>query len=321
MAVEYLTTEVSHARSVRGLGDLTTSDFARCINTYLLSCRVEGKSPQTLAIYGINLRAFYSFLPPNNSLLAEDITSNDVRLFLYSLQEKKRTPETVHCYYRGLKSFFNWLVAEGILSKSPMATIRPPKLPMKIIQPLEHEDIMNLLLLCSGNNFVEVRNRAIILIFLDTGLRLSELTDIRMGNVDFNTETIKVLGKGGKDRFVRMGRVAQKALLKYLLIRAVDDSHLWLTEERHPMAAKGIQTAVKRLMKRAQVSSTKRGPHTLRHTAAINCLRNGMGVFSLQIMLGHSSLEMTRRYVSSLGASDMCQAHEKASPVDNLGIK
>ena len=65
----------------------------------------------------------------------------------------------------------------------------------------------------------------------------------------------------------------------------------------------------------------KKGPHTLRHTAAINCLRNGMSVFVLQIMLGHSSLEMTRRYVSSLGVADMCLAPEKVSPVDNLGIK
>ena len=83
----------------------------------------------------------------------------------------------------------------------------------------------------------------------------------------------------------------------------------------------GLQTMIKRLCKRAHVNGVKRGPRTFRHTCAINYLRNGGDVFTLQVMLGHSSLEMTRRYVSALGAEDLIRVHQKASPVDNLGIK
>ena len=84
------------------------------------------------------------------------------------------------------------------------------------------------------------------------------------------------------------------------------------------MTRLGIRAAVERLCKRAEITDARPGPHTFRHTAAINYLRNGGDVFTLQIMLGHSSLAMTRRYVSTLNAEDMFRVHEKASPVDNM---
>jgi len=117
---------------------------------------------------------------------------------------------------------------------------------------------------------------------------------------------------------VRIGQETQKALLKYLLARNDDSDCLGVTEERKPMTKDGIQTTIKVLCRRANIRDAKPGPHTFRHTAAIHCLRNGMGEFTLQMMLGHSTLRMTRHYVSALADEDIIKAHRQASPVDNL---
>lgn len=116
-------------------------------------------------------------------------------------------------------------------------------------------------------------------------------------------------------------KTARKALFKYLLSRRDQLPCLWVTEERRVMTKEGIKTAVERLCKRAVITDARPGAHTFRHTAAINYLRNGGGEFTLQMMLGHSTLQMTRRYVSSLSAEDMFRVHEQASPVDNMRLR
>ena len=218
------------------------------------------------------------------------ISNNDIRLFLLSLQERNLSSSTVNTYYRVLHSFFSWLVNEGLLSRSPMQNIKPPRLTRVLIKPFSKQDIEKLLLLCSGANFLAVRNKAIILLFLDTGLRLSELASIQLENTDFERETIRVMGKGAKERVVRIGKTTQKAVLRYLLMRTDPYPCLWVTEERRPLGARGVQMVIKRLCHRANIKDAAPGPHTFRHTSAINYLRNGGDVFTLQIMLGHSTL-------------------------------
>ena len=248
-------------------------------------------------------------------------SASSVRLFLLSLQDRQLLPHTVHIYYRSLNTFFSWLETEGLIAKSPMANIKPPKVPRQVIKPFSQQDIENLLLLCSGDKFLDVRNRAMILLFLDTGLRLAEVAGIQLSDINLDNETICVMGKGARERFVRIGKTVQRALLRYLMMRQDEHDCLWVSEERRPMKRDGISTVVKRLCRRADIRGCKLGPHTFRHTAAINYLRNGGGEFTLQIMLGHSTLTMTRRYVSSLGAEDMIRVHRVASPVDNMKLK
>lgn len=299
---------------------LTTS-----LKKYLIACHVEGKSPSTLSIYGQMIGHFIRYSDQHG--FPDDpgeVTVSDIRLFLLSQQQRGLSPDSVNAHYRPLKTFFNWLVSEGFIDEkpgSPMEKIKPPRIPRKIVRPFSRRDIDNLLLVSSGTRFIELRNRAIVLLFLDTGLRLAELAAIQLNDLDFTRETIKVMGKGAKERIVRMGKVTQKALLRYLLARDDQQECLWVTEERRPMTWMGIQTMVKRLCRRAAIEGPKRGPHTFRHTFAISFLRNGGDVFTLQALLGHSTLEMTLRYVSSLGAEDVIRVHGKASPVDNLGVK
>jgi len=103
-------------------------------------------------------------------------STNDVRLFLLDLQSQGLKPGSCHVYYRSLKTYFNWLVAEGLLEHSPMANIKSPKNPPPLIKPFSATDIQNLMKLCPSNKFLDLRNKAIFLTFLDTGLRLEELS-------------------------------------------------------------------------------------------------------------------------------------------------
>lgn len=284
------------------------------VRNYLISCQVEGKSARTIELYSMVLERFSKSFSP------ETATAGDIRLFLLSIQEGRK-PATVHIYYRSLKTFYNWSVNERLIKESPMVNIKPPRLPKVLIHPFNTQDIENLMLLCAGPKFLDLRNRAMFLMFLDTGVRLEEISRIQLIDIDFNNETIRIMGKGSKGRLVRIGKTTQKALLRYLLTRKDEYPGLWLTEEHRPMTAKGIKTCVRRYCKIAVTSGARPSPHTFRHTAAINYLRNSGDQFTLQIMLGHSTLEMTRRYVSTLGAEDMLRVHAKASPVDNMKIK
>lgn len=314
MLLDHLTTDKTQIGSLSGLDHLTTQ-----LNAFLLSCRVDGLSPATLKNYQYQVGKFVSFCLEANQTDAQSIIAQHVRLFLIKLQETN-SPVSVGDYHKGVKRFFNWLVEEGLIEKSPMEHIKPPKKEERIVMPFSQDDIDNLLLLCSGPRFIDARNKAIILVFLDTGLRLSELAKIQLVDINFDRETIKVMGKGAKERVVRVGKTAQKALLRYLLSRHDNYPCLWVSEEGRPLSRDGIQIAVKKLCYRAKITDAKRGPHTFRHTFAINFLRNGGGEFALQIMLGHSSLYMTRRYVSTLGAEDSFKAHQKASPVDKMKV-
>jgi len=317
MLLDHLTTNKFQIGSLFGLDHLTTQkSLAPQLNTFLLSCRVDGLSPATLRAYQYQLGRFVKFCLEAN----EKDTTQQIRLFLLELRETNNSI-SVGDYYKSIKRFFNWLVDEGLIEKSPMQNIKPPKKESKIIRPFSQRDIDNLLLLCSGNRFLDLRNKAIILMFLDTGLRLSELANIQLADVNFEQETIKVMGKGAKERVVRIGKTTQKALLRYLLIRRDEHSCLWVTEERRPLSVAGVQVAIKKLCHRAEITDAKRGPHTFRHTFATQALLNGASEREVQNLLGHSSQKMTQQYTATITSEHAVKGHRRFSPVDNMSLK
>jgi len=326
MALEHLNIAKSQSWSNTALGhlnihDIITSDttLGGQLRIFLLSCKVNELSPRTIDDYAQKVGAFVMFCQSQGTKEPGDVTPNHIRIFLLVLRERIQ-PSSVHDYYGCVNRFFNWLVAEGILEHSPMERMHPPRVPKQVIQPFTQDDIRRMLVVLGEDTFRGHRNRAIILTFLDTGLRLSELANIMLNDIDFDNGIIKVMGKGRKERFVRVGKETQKTILRYLLLRKDKQLCLWIGENGEPIKARGIQSLIKRLGKRAGITDARCSPHTFRHSFAVNCLRNGMGEFNLQSLLGHSTLQMTRRYVQTFGVSDALSAHEKASPVDNMKL-
>lgn len=318
--LEHLTASNPQTRAVPSLYHLIAGpDLSGQLETFLVTCQTDGLSPATLKYYQYQIGTFVTFCQQSNIIQPQGVTPMLIRLFLLE-RLKKNKASSVHDYFRAIKRFFNWLVAEGILDKSPMQGIKPPKVQREVIRPFSERDIANLLTVTSRDDFLSVRNRAILLVLLDTGIRLRELAGMHWRDVDRYHNTIIVMGKGGKERTVSIGKATARALSRYFRMRPAEPAELWLSEERHPMTRDGLQMTIKVMCRRAEITDAKCGPHTFRHTAAITCLRNGMGEFVLQIMLGHADLRMTRRYVSTLGTDDMIKAHIKASPVDNLKL-
>ena len=159
---------------------------------------------------------------------------------------------------------------------------------------------------------------------LDTGLRVNELINLMMDNVWLEEGLIKVLGKGNKERLVPIGKQIRKLLWRYITRYRPEPArpnlnNLFLNRDGRPLTKNRVDSLMKRYGKMAGLTGIRCSPHTLRHTFAINYLRNEGDVFSLQKILGHSSLEMTRRYCE-LANVDVKKVHATASPVDNLKL-
>jgi integrase/recombinase XerC len=321
MVLHHLTGDKTQARGLPGRYHLTgRNNLVRHLQGFLLSCRVDGLSPRTLADYEYKIGAFVVFCSGIGVNDPKRVTASEVRQFLLKLQEKG-APASVAGYYKCVKRFFNWMVEEKVLKQSPMARIRPPRVPQKVVMPFSVEHVRRLLLLCDDRRFIGARNRAIVLVFLDTGLRLSEMAGIQLPDMNFDRETIKVMGKGAKERVVRIGKTAQKALLRYLLMRQDDYPCLWVTEEGKPLTHWGIAQVIDVLGNRAGISDVRCSAHTFRHTFATRSLLNGAGEFEVQSLLGHSKLDMTRRYAASLRSEEAVVGHRRFSPVDNMELR
>lgn len=313
------------------------------VQGFVLTKQTEGKSPKTVEYYRGNLKRFLWYSekqswPDNIRLLTEwhireflgYVTTETHRWGLdgngSETSQRKASHSTTHHYFVALSCFFNWVVREGFLQESPMSKVKVAKGKPKVITPYTTEEIKKMLAVCDYDyahnaKFLASRNRAIILVLLDTGVRLSELVSMKLSDIDSETGYIKVLGKGNKERVVRVGKTSQKALWRYLVYHPQNGrQELWLSEEGKPLRSTGIQSLIKRLKQRVGINGNG-SIHRFRHTFALNFLRADKNVFNLQYLLGHSDLDMVRRYTAALGMEDALKAHEKASPADLMGLK
>ena len=311
------------------------------ISGFILTKQTEGKSPRTVKFYSENLRRFLWYASKQD--WSDDIrmlTEWHIREFLgYVGNEKNRwgligneakacqekaSQTTVHHYFVVLANFLGWVVREGFLSENPTTRIKIAKPKVKVIKPYTKEEISRMVAVCDydyehNGKFMGSRNKAIILMLLDAGMRLSELLGMKLEDINKSNGNIRVLGKG--KRVVRVGKVAQKALWRYLMHRPDNGlANIWLSEEKRPLSETGVQCMVKRLKLRAGINGGG-SVHRFRHTFALNFLRVDKNVFNLQYLLGHSELEMVRRYTATLGMEDALKAHEKASPTDTMGLR
>lgn len=315
MVLAHLNSRKFQIGDTRNLAHLNDS-LEGCLKIFLLTCQVNNLSPRSIADYSQKISAFVRFCQREGIAEPKEVNANHVRFFLLAVQQRCK-PVSVHDYYGTIKRFFNWLVEEEIIEQNPMVRMHPPKVPKELVKPFNPQDIGNLLALCDGS-FLGARNRAIILTFLDTGLRLSELASIQLQDMHLDQETIVVMGKGAKERMVRIGKETQKAILKYLLQRKDDLPCLWVTEERRALHWEGVQIMVRRLGKRAGLMGVRCSPHTFRHSFATMALKRGANVFYVQALLGHQTLTMTKKYAAMIDSEEAVKAHSQFSPVDHL---
>lgn len=235
---------------------------------------------------------------------------------------KMAAPATVYHYGKALRALFNWAEAEEYLDHNPMLRLRlaPPR--YRDVEPYSDEEVYAVLRVCDEDIrfryvYLGTRNKAIISLFVATGLRLEELTNTRLSDLDPRLQQIQVTGKGSKRRVVPINGEARKFLKRYLQVRPQGADGVWVTEEGEPMSKHSIKIMVARLKRRAGVTSGG-GPHRFRHYFATKYLEAGGDLNSLRLLLGHATLHMVLKYSRYVDAQRALETHEQFNPLDRL---
>ncbi len=277
-------------------------------------------SKHTIKFYNVELKRFQAYCDDQAIYQVEKITSDMLRSYLLYLGETGRNPGGINAGYRAVKTFLIWYEneVEPVNWKNPIRKLRGPKTPTRALEPVGLEDVNRLLETCQGNSLIDLRDRAILLFLLDTGLRAFELCALDLVDVDPIQGDVKVhSGKGSKARLCMIGKRTRKAVRQYARERMDSCQALWVTDNGERLTYWGLNQMIRRRSKRAGIQ--KPGLHDFRRAFALNSLRAGMDVFSLQKLLGHSDLSVMRRYLAQ-NDDDIREAHTKASPVDNAGL-
>lgn len=309
---------------------MTTYTFSQCAAGYELTLRSRHKSINTILDYKRTYKKLLAYLV--DDLTVDRITVRHLEGFLAS--DPKLSGKTLNNYFIGLSSLWNWCVTEKMVPENILHKMEAPKIETKIIDPFTENDIHAIMRAVGKSKLYQRKgykpaehelpardlNRAIVLTLLDTGVRASELCDLCYGDVDVDAGTLKVLhGKGNKERRTPFSARTAQALWKYLAqrkdIRPTD--RLFVTRTGAKMTRTELAKLMIRLGERSGVDDVH--AHRFRHTFAIMYLRNGGDPYTLQEILGHSTMEMVKKYLK-LAQIDLDTAHRRASPVDNMRL-
>lgn len=256
------------------------------IDMFLSALKVENYSHLTLKNYQYELKSFSAFL--NKPVLKA--STADIRRYLAASEHLKQS--TIVSKLDVLSSFFNWLVKEDELLRNPCIKIKRPRLPKKVREGLTVVELEQVRAACK-----DVRQRALIEVFYSTGCRLDELRKIDIDNIDWETSSVIVCGKGDKERKVFLSEKAKYYLKQYLEERNDDCSALFASERRpiRRLTNEGIQYQIKQIKKASNIDKPLH-PHVMRHTFAQLNLNAGMELADLQALLGHEKADTTARY-------------------------
>jgi integrase/recombinase XerC/integrase/recombinase XerD len=308
----------------------STLPLALLAGYYYTALRTEGKTARTVAGYEEKLGRFIRW----HDASVGELTLDRARSFVAELQatEKWRSdprmpktgaklaPMTVANHVRAMKAFASWLDREGYTNGNVLARLVLPRVPLKVIEVLTEEEIGRLFGSINRKDDLALRDLAILVLFLDTGLRLSELLSLKLVDIHFEDQWLKVMGKGQKERVIPFGARAAQVLTRYLHQGRFDPlkrTEAFLSVHGEPINGNVIKMLFARLRQRSGIKRLH--PHLLRHTFATSYLVAGGDVFTLQSILGHTTLEMTRRYVS-LASTQVSIQHRRFSPMDQLSL-
>jgi integrase/recombinase XerD len=302
------------------------------LTAYTICVRAEGKSARTIGWVTSSVRYFTKLLGGHPDI--SSITADDLRRFIITLQntgkfrdhpfnkpkETKISAQSIQTYCRGIRAFFSSLLREGFIETNPVVSVRMPRAPTKVVPTFSEQEIQGLLATPDRKTDIGFRDYALMLTYLDTSARLSELANLALGDVDLGNGYIRVLGKDRRERYLPIGQKVAKALLKYKLNhrpQPLGNDRFWLSWDGRPLTPNPIEKIISIHGKKAGLSRSY--PHKLRHISSVMYIRNGGDPFTLQKKLGHSSLQMTRHYCN-LVDSDVREAHLKFGVADRLKV-
>jgi integrase/recombinase XerD len=308
-------------------------DIEKHIEKFLEARRLENKSPKTIKSYGQTLGKFAEWLESAN---LSEITSDIIRDYIrYMAEEKEKwsdhptnptqgvgvSPRTINNIIRVLRIFFNFLVSERIISQNPVAGINYLKEQNDTFEIFTDDDVIKLLNAPNKKMYTGFRDYVMMLVLTDTGLRISELTSIKRGDVNFQTRQIVIHAENSKKNETRVVPISQKTTKEIAeladFINGDDNDYVFLTQFGERYLADTFAKMLKKYGKRAGIQNVRVSPHTFRNYMAVKFLKSKGDPFTLMRILGHKDISMTNRYIK-YSDLDISEQFEKSSPVMNL---
>ena len=269
------------------------------INKYLDYLRKQKNySENTVQSYNEDLNLFLSYL--NKELIDyKKIDYSLLRGFFHELDDRKLSNTTISRIISSLRMFYRYLVLEKRIENNPFLLVKSPKKEKKLPKFLYPNEIEALLSI-NDDTPLGVRNHTIILLLYSTGIRVSELVNIKLCDLDFSSFCIKILGKGNKERYVYFLENTKKQLLDYIKSARIklvkkNNPYLFLNNNGEKLTTTGIRYILDKMITNASLK-IKISPHVIRHTFATHLLNNGCDITSVQLLLGHESLKATQIY-------------------------
>jgi len=284
------------------------------IEEFLIDQQVRGNSPKTVQNYTQTLGRFTAF---SGNIPTCEITHALCKRYSLHLRSSGVSSSTMQTYIRSLRTFLTWCYHEGYNAEDIPQKFRIPKAQRKTIDPLTDDEIKRLFACFNLRTLTGARNYAIAALMLDSGLRLNEVITLELGNLHIAEGYAIVNGKGNKQRIVPLGLNTKRALIRYLgRVPSIEHkTPLFVKGTLYPINYETIKQVFRKLKTKADIPRLH--AHLLRHSFATRYLQHGGDIYSLQQILGHTGLEMVKRYVHLLPQQTI-SSFPKFSPLDNL---
>ena len=302
--------------------EFTFSDFFNTFQKFYELKVLEGLSPRSLKDYKNHMNYFKEYIDTQQRTTLVRCVEIDVfRSYLYYMvQEKEYKPCTINIRLRTMRAYLKWLYKEGYLNDDLSSRLKLVKEPIDTIMPLNDTDVKKLLRQPNIQTYVGLRDFTIMIVMLDCGIRVGEVVNLKVGDVDLKGKYINIRSEVAKARIFRQVPISSKTV-KYLkeIISIVEDAntdYLFPSAYGNKLDTNQIINNFRNYGKQCNIKQ-RCSPHVLRHTFAVNFIKSNGDVFTLQRILGHTTLDMTRRYIQ-LTSTDIIKKHKEVSPLDKF---